>query len=126
MVDVLDGGPVYVQEELRLDGSAEEIYTHATYLSAQMIRWIIEHQPEPRPQEGEPTIFKRRSPSESRIPSMASLEALYDFIRMLDAEGYPHAFLEHESFRYEFRRATLSGGHITADVKIVPIEGPSS
>jgi methionyl-tRNA formyltransferase len=37
---------------------------------------------------------------------------------MLDADGYPHAFLEHAGLRYELRRASLYAGRIHADVII--------
>lgn len=122
MVRELDAGPVYAKEDLSLEGNAEEIYIRASYLSARMIRRIVEECLEPVPQTGEPTVFKRRKPSESRISSVDSLQALYDFVRMLDADGYPHAFLEYEGFRYEFRRATLYDGRIVADVMITPIK----
>ncbi len=122
MVEDFDAGPVYLKEDLCLEGNAEEIYIRATYLSAQMIRHIIEDEPEPRPQSGEAIIFKRRKPHQSRIPELPSLQTLHDFIRMLDAEGYPRAFLEYAGFRYEFSRAALYEGRIIADVKIIPIE----
>jgi methionyl-tRNA formyltransferase len=99
MVEDLDAGPVYLKEDLCLEGNAEEIYIRASYLSARMIRRIIEEQLVPQPQEGEPVVFKRRKPRESRISELSDLQALHDFIRMLDAEGYPKAFLEHGGFR---------------------------
>jgi methionyl-tRNA formyltransferase len=123
MVEKLDAGPVYFKEDLSLEGNAEEIYIRSSYLSAQMIRRIIEENPQPTPQEGEPIIFKRRKPSESQIPQLTPIQALYDFIRMLDAEGYPQAYLEHAGFRYEFRRAALYDGKVVADVTISPIRG---
>jgi methionyl-tRNA formyltransferase len=126
MVEDLDAGPVYLQEELSLEGNAEEIYIRAACLSAEMIRHIIEDQPSPQPQTGKITIFKRRTPVESQIPILQSPQRLYDFIRMLDAEGYPHAFLEHGGFRYEFRRAAFYHGRIVADVTITPIQEESS
>ena len=122
MVEDFDAGPVYLKEDLCLEGNAEEIYIRTSYLSAQMIRRIIKEQPVPQPQVGEVVIFKRRKPHESRIPELPNLQALHDFIRMLDAEGYPQAFLEHAGFRYEFSRAALYDGRIIADVKITPIE----
>lgn len=122
MVEDFDAGPVYLKEDLCLEGNAEEIYIRACYLSAQMIRRIIEEQPKPQPQVGEVVVFKRRKPQESRIPELPNLQALYDFIRMLDAEGYPRAFLEYAGFRYEFSRAALYDGRIIADVKITPIK----
>jgi methionyl-tRNA formyltransferase len=121
MVAEFDAGPVYMQEELSLEGGAEEIYIRSSYLSARMIQKMIEQQPLPEPQMGEVTVFKRRKPSESQIPSLSSLQSLHDFIRMLDAEGYPHAFLEHQGFCYEFKRAALYDGRIVADVIITSI-----
>lgn len=118
MVNELDAGPVYAQEDLWLGGNAEEIYIRSSHLSASIIRRIIEDCPQPVPQLGEPTIFKRRKPAESQVPAMDSLMALYDFIRMLDAQGYPHAFLKHRGLRYEFRRAGLYHDRIVADVTI--------
>lgn len=53
-----------------------------------------------------------------RLHSLPDLAALHDFIRMLDAEGYPHAFIEHGCFRLEFTRAALFGDRLVADVKI--------
>lgn len=67
-------------------------------------------------------IFKRREPQESRIPELQSLQGLYDFIRMLDAEGYPRAFVKHAGFRYEFTRATLYNGRVIANVQITSAE----
>jgi methionyl-tRNA formyltransferase len=122
MTHDFDAGPIYLKEDLCLEGNAEEIYIRATYLSAQMIERIIREQPQPVQQTGEVVVFKRRKPSESEIPKIASLRALYDFIRMLDAEGYPKAFINHKGFRYGFSRAALYDGRIVADVIITPLE----
>ena len=39
---------------------------------------------------------------------------------MLDAEGYPHAFLEINGMRLEFRRVSQRSDGLYADVKIFP------
>jgi len=75
-----------------------------------VIHRIIEEQPKPQPWIGEVTVFKRRNPDESRIPELSDLHALYDFIRILDAESYPRAFLEYAGFRFKFSRAVLYNG----------------
>ncbi len=62
--------------------------------------------------------FRRRKPEESQIAKPDSLERLHDFIRMLDAEGYPRAFLTHAGYRFEFSRSALYDGRIVADVQI--------
>ncbi|HYA61770.1 MAG TPA: hypothetical protein VED66_01120 [Candidatus Sulfotelmatobacter sp.] len=117
-----DAGPVYMKEPLSLEGGAEEIYMRAARLSAQMIQRIIQREPKPVPQRGKPVNFKRRKPEESEIGAASSVEELYDFIRMLDAEGYPHAFLNHSGFRFEFSRPALYDGRLVADVQITPTE----
>jgi methionyl-tRNA formyltransferase len=122
MVHEVDAGPVYLKEELSLKGSARDIYLRATRLSAQMIGRIIRERPEPVPQAGNVVVFKRRRPEESLIAVPGNLEALYDFIRMLDAEGYPKAFIVWHGFRLEFSRAALYNGRVEADVTITKCE----
>ncbi len=122
MTSDFDAGPVYLKKDLSLEGRAEEIYLRANYLAAQMIDFIISESPAPVDQEGEPVVFKRRKAEESEIPDASSLSTLYDFIRMLDAEGYPLAFINHRGFRYEFSRANLHDARITANVVVTPIE----
>jgi len=122
MTQEFDAGPVYLKEDLCLGGNAEDIYIRATTLAAKMIEKIIAEEPTPIPQTGEVTIFKRRTPAESQVPELSSLSNLHDFIRMLDAEGYPKAFIEHQGFRYEFSRSALYDGRIVADVTITPLQ----
>jgi methionyl-tRNA formyltransferase len=121
MVEALDAGPVYLKQPLSLEGSAGEILARASALSADMVKTILTNRPAPVPQSGEPTIFKRRKPAESAIPELASTNEFYDFIRMLDGEGYPPAFLDHAGFRYEFTHASLNEGRLVATVNIAPI-----
>jgi len=122
MTSELDAGPVYFKEDLCLAGSAEEIYIRATQVSAGMILRIIRDNPQPTPQSGAVVAFKRRKPSDSEIPETTSLQELYDFVRMLDADGYPRAFISHRGYRYEFGRVALKDGRIVADVTITRLE----
>jgi len=114
----LDTGQIYCKRPLSLFGTAEEIYMRAAGVIEDMIKWIIAHQPESVPQQGEGCYFMRRKPEEGNIAELDSLEKLFDYIRMLDAEGYPRAFLETRHFRLEFERASLKQDHIKADVII--------
>jgi methionyl-tRNA formyltransferase len=103
----MDAGPVYLKEDLSLSGSAQEIYERAADLSMRMIARILEEKREPTEQSGPVTVFKRRTPEESVLPRSGSLHELYDFVRMLDAAGYPNAFAEIGDFRIEFKDAHL-------------------
>jgi len=118
MTEDFDAGPVYLKRNLSLEGGAEEIYLRAGALSGQMIQQIVRDEMQPSPQTGEPVNFRRRKPEESEIANLESLEQLHDFIRMLDAEGYPRAFLSHAGYRFEFSRSALYDGRIVADVHI--------
>ncbi len=120
----IDAGPVYIKAPLSLEGAAEEIYMRASELSVDLAATIVRLRPEPQPQVGEPVVFKRRRPEESRVPVLPDLLALHDHIRMLDADGYPRAFLEQGGFRYEFSRSSLRDGRLVADVVITTV--PSS
>lgn len=116
MVEEMDAGPVYFKEPLDLTGSAEEIFQRATKPVYQMVRRLVEQEPTPQQQEGDPVFFERRKPEQSHLPEGVTLEQLYDHIRMLDAESYPPAFLEHDAWRLEFSGASLQDGVLTASV----------
>lgn len=114
----LDAGDIYMKRDLSLHGSAEEIYIRAAEITKEMIIEIIQTEPRPYAQTGEVVSFKRRRPEESDIGDLRELNLIFDYIRMLDADGYPKAFLETEHLRLEFARASLKDGHIKADVDI--------
>lgn len=118
MINELDAGPIYLKRPLHLHGTAEAIYERAGRLAAQMVSEIESKVLEPTAQQGEPTFFKRRSPSESQIGTFHELVAIYDFIRMLDAQTYPKAFFDLGGLRFEFSGASLYSSWVKADVKI--------
>jgi methionyl-tRNA formyltransferase len=120
MTAEFDAGPIYAKRRLGLDGAAHECYARAAELCLDLLEWIVATEPAPSPQAGEPTFFRRRQPSESAIPDGGSLKQFHDHIRMLDADGYPRAFLDHGEWRLEFRDATLGESAIEAGVTIRP------
>lgn len=119
VTDGLDTGDVYLKRELSLLGTAEEIFIRASGIISAMIKEIVDLDLKPFPQEGLVTEFKRRRKEDSDISQLNTISEVYDYIRMLDAEGYPKAFLEIGNFRFEFSRASLkTGENIIADVRI--------
>lgn len=118
MTGEFDAGPVYLKKPLSLDGSALEIYERAASLTAVMIEEIISSDIEPDEQTGEATVFARRTPAESEIPEDLDPEGVYDFIRMLDAPGYPKAFVKYGDYQLEFSNVELREGRIEAKVTI--------
>lgn len=119
MIPALDAGPVYLKRSLSLEGStAEEIYMRASTLSCEMITQILDERIEPKEQEGPVVEFARRTPDQSALPVTDDLDVIHDHIRMLDAEGYPYAFLEVGNLRIEFTRSARYDGKVLANVQI--------
>lgn len=123
MTDKIDAGPIYMKKPMSLEGLAEEIYIRASGIIADMIEELAKDRPIPVEQTGEPVVFKRRKPCESLINKDSdSLQNVFDHIRMLDAEGYPRAYVEFGNLRLEFSRPALKADGIIADARITIIE----
>lgn len=119
----VDSGPIYLKRSLSLKGSAAGIFRNASEIVfKKMIPYIIKNNPDPVPQKGKAVNFRRRTPSDSDIAGFKDMNKIYDHIRMLDAEGYPRAFIETKDLRFEFTGAIKRGGFIKADVVIVKKE----
>lgn len=115
----IDTGPVYLKKDLSLEGTARDIFERASDIIFEMINEIINKKPIPTAQRGEIVVFKRRKESDGNVHSLASLKSLYDYIRMLDCEGYPPAFIEIEHFKIEFSSASLYDNELRAHVRII-------
>jgi len=102
----MDAGPIYLKRPLCLEGAASEIFLRAAGIIEEMIEEIVRKEPTPLTQKGGPVLFQRRTPEESDLAraSVRDLNDFFDFIRMLDAEGYPRAFLNVHDHRIEFSR----------------------
>lgn len=120
VVKELDAGPVYLKRDLPLTGTAEEILTESNNVIERMIVEILTEDLKPIEQEGEVVKFKRRKPEDSNIAKVEELKIVYDYIRMLDAQGYPHAYLETSNLKFEFTNARFNPEDeiITAHVRI--------
>tara|TARA_Y100001934_G_scaffold283730_1_gene406104 strand:+ start:25802 stop:26530 length:729 start_codon:yes stop_codon:yes gene_type:complete len=119
MVSDLDSGPIYLKKPLKLIGNAQEIYKNSAEIICQMIENIVSEEPEAKPQKGKPLYFTRRTPQESLLPISLSIREIYDYIRMLDADNYPRAFIEYGDMKIEFFNASIeSEESISAKVEI--------
>lgn len=117
-VEETDAGPVYLKRVLSLQGSAEEIFLRASKVIVGMMAELVEREPTPTAQHGEPVVFERRRPEHSDLATVNTLDEAYDLIRMMDAEGYPHAYLDLGPLRLRFRRASQRSDGLHADVHI--------
>lgn len=113
----LDTGDIYMKEDLTLCGTADEILRRASdTIFTKMIPYILEQNPTPVPQKGDAVIFRRRRPEDGRLLPEMDERTIYDYIRMLDGEGYPNAFVELGGYKLRFSKAAYEGGKVTAQV----------
>ena len=116
----IDTGDIYLKKDLSLNGTAQDIYERANEVISDMIVEIVKTKPVPIKQEGKPTLFKRRKPLMSNMNDVESLDEVYDFIRMLDADGYPPAFLETSNCKFEFSKVSKQNDNtLEAYVRII-------
>ena len=115
----IDEGDIYLKKPLSLYGTAEEIFERSSPIIFKMIQEIVEKKIVPFPQKGTVTIFKRRSIQQGEIKNLNELHEVYDYIRMLDCEGYKNAFTETKNFKIYFNSAELNNQEINANVRII-------
>ena len=118
-IEEVDAGPIFMKRPLSLQGTAQDIYFRANAIIEDMIVSIIENKPDPLGQTGEVVLFKRRKESDGSLSQLKTLEQVYDHIRMLDAEGYPNAFIETDKLNFKFKNASVKSDYIIADVIIM-------
>ena len=119
VVQELDAGDIYLKKALNIEhGTAEEIFTKASDIIYQMIDEILTKNLKPKSQEGEIVKFMRRKPEDGNLKDLNNIKKIYDYIRMLDGEGYPPAFLEINDFKYEFFKPILKNNNLEAKVVI--------
>ena len=119
VVEEIDAGPIYIKKDLELCGSAEEIFRRGSQIIfEQMIPEILEKNYIPKEQVGCVVKFERRKPEQSELKSDMSIKTIYDYIRMLDAEGYPNAFISWGNYIFNFTKAEKKDGKIIASVEI--------
>jgi methionyl-tRNA formyltransferase len=123
MEEGVDTGPIYYKKSLSLHGTAHDIYKRSEGLCWDMINDFVADNPDSVSQKGVVTNFKRRTPEQSRLPEGLSLEEVYNYIRMLDAPGYPKAFLEMNDYRLEFESSSYVDGRLSAKVSFIKGEG---
>lgn len=120
-VEELDAGPIYCKENLDIsEGSIEDILRKSSRtIFSKMIPNILNNRIIPREQKGEVVFFNRRTPDQSRIPYGLSNRQLYDYIRMLDGEGYPTAYQCYEGGKIYYSNAKYENGVLTAKAEFI-------
>jgi methionyl-tRNA formyltransferase len=119
VADGIDEGDIYLKRSMNLNGPAAQIFKRFTgIVFGKMMPYIVKNRPVPCPQNGKIVKFRRRTPAQGNIADLKNLRKVYDYIRMLDAESYPPAFLETPAIKVEFSGARLLKQRVSAQAKI--------
>lgn len=101
--EAVDSGPIYAQEIVRLEGHElireirEAVGTAAVALALRFVDGFP--QAVGRPQQGEETFYRRRTPGDSELDPSKPLAELFNQLRVADNERYP-AFFRHRGKTY--------------------------
>ena len=117
----LDAGPICLQNNLDLKGNANQIFIKLEKTAVLMIKKISRKKKLIfKSQKGSPSYFKRRNPKQSLIDfkKIRSFNKLYDFLRMLDADGYPKAYVKLNKYNFSFYSVKQNKKTIFANVLI--------
>lgn len=122
----IDSGDIYIKEDFDISkGSAQEIFINASSIVFnKMIPRFLKEELTPKKQIGEVTTFKRRKKEESVITELnaKSLSSMYNFIRMLDAQGYPRAFIELGNIKITFSQVSKENNKLVGKFEVTDNE----
>ena len=116
----LDSGDICLSKNLSLSGNAHDILKRIEHIALKEIKnSLLKPKLNYKKQIGKSLFYKRRSSELSKVPlSIKNINKIYDFIRMLDAEGYPKSFLKLKNFKIEFFNAIKKKNKIYGNFEI--------
>lgn len=117
----IDGGDICLKKDINLSGNAKDIFENIERTAIKMIIKISKMKKIIfKKQIGKSSYFRRRKPKESNleIVKFFNLSKIYDFIRMLDDEVYPNAFIKIADKKITFTNAKKSKKTISGTFRI--------
>ena len=110
-----------MKKDINLSGNAKDIFENIERTAIKMIIKISKMKKIIfKKQIGKSSYFRRRKPKESNleIVKFFNLSKIYDFIRMLDDEVYPNAFIKIADKKITFTNAKKSKKTISGTFRI--------
>lgn len=102
--DAIDSGPIWAQRHIQLDGheTFDEINAKLFDAEVELMDFAVAalNAIKPRKQDArEPSMYRKRTPEDSRIDPHKSIADQFDLLRVADPTRFP-AFLEFRGHRY--------------------------
>ena len=122
MTKKIDSGPIYLKRNISLLGNLDEIFDRISLKIVEMIKILLKKKINPKKQKGKIFIFKRIKENQSEIKKNDNLNFIYDKIRMLSSENYPHAFIKNRNLKIYLTRPIIKKKQIFCEAKVEKIE----
>ena len=117
----IDEGDFCKKEKINLNGNVSHILKRVEKKSIKMILNITNKKSlKFNKQKGKISKFKRRTAKDSDITlhKYQKLRKIYDFIRMVDGDGYPNAYLNLQKYKIIFKNSKFKKNNIIGEFKI--------
>jgi len=91
-----DDGPYYFKDKLVLDGTELNAGIRKK-MGEKIVEMCLKYSPdmEPRPQEGEPSFYEKRTPGDSELDPQKSIAEQFNLLRTVHNDDYPAYFMMH-------------------------------
>lgn len=108
--DDLDSGAIWHQIRFEVPATAlvDEIHQRLFEAEIAMLDWALDnlHTAQPRPQTGEPSYYRKRTPADSEIDPDRPLRESFDLLRVADPDRYPAFFsFRGQTYRIKIEKA---------------------
>ena len=111
-VGEMDAGPIYLQENLKLDGSLEDIFHRLNIVVNSIIDELLPDLPEPIHQVGDVVVFRRVTEADNELKKFGSIEKVFDQVRMVDEPSYPCAYINYGEYKIELSKAEIKDDYL--------------
>ncbi len=102
----VDSGDIWHQIPVQFNGTELHTEINAAIFDAELtlMTWALEHcdHSTPRVQQGEPSLYRKRTPADSALDPSRPLTEHFDLLRVADPDRYP-AFFELRGQKYRIR-----------------------
>ncbi len=119
MVEGFDEGDIYLSKDVTLQGTATDIWLMIADQAAKLAETCVKKDLVPKPQNSPLNPPYRRIKNNNVLFNLEEILDVHKEIQMVDAPGYPDAFIKIGKYTIQFSRSKLiNGNEILCDARI--------
>ena len=119
MVESFDSGDIYLSKDVTLQGNALDIWMMIADQGAELVKKCVREEPVPVPQSTPEGPTFKRIKNNDILFDLDEIVDVYKEIQMVDAPGYPDAFIKIGKYTIQFSRPKMtSSNELLCDARI--------